>query len=367
MSVSIQPARNVVKRFMLWNSLAIETVRGINTVHVSLSCTQCMCMMHDAHVLSFLLIRSTHLRFKTHSWLMELTTMLHTHTVIICAFEKQRFASIQHMRRRNPQENNNMAPSTDYTSVSQDPEDPSTKRGKSILPRSYNTRRRLSVLGICLLSGLALFATVRLFQNRESSKGKVIFLLTCHCLLFWQSVTLSARHETYFRLNFAPKIHFKLLPASQLSWISYIARYFVVKRHFLFDRSAMMAGSHAWWSFSHFSPSSHEWIGPTSTRQKAHKNDGNVTTASCSSVYCHCCFPSIHTRPLYSFEKEAAFSELQECTDEIWLPTIAAWATTARPLIRHAGIFPPFETKPLDSWPSPRSTRPFYIGLVCFI
>jgi hypothetical protein len=148
---------------------------------------------------------------------MELTTMLHTHTVIICAFEKQRFASIQHMRRRNPQENNNMAPSTDYTSVSQDPEDPSTKRGKSILPRSYNTRRRLSVLGICLLSGLALFATVRLFQNRESSKGKVIFLLTCHCLLFWQSVTLSARHETYFRLNFAPKIHFKLLPASQLS------------------------------------------------------------------------------------------------------------------------------------------------------
>jgi hypothetical protein len=133
----------------------------------------------------FLLIRSTHLRFKTHSWLVELTTMLHT--FIICAFEKQRFASIQLMRRRNPQENNNMAPSKDYTSVSQDPEDPSTKRGKSILPRSYNTRRRLSALGICLLSGLALFATVRLFQNRESSKGKVIFLLTFHCLLFWQS------------------------------------------------------------------------------------------------------------------------------------------------------------------------------------
>ena len=115
------------------------------------------------------------------------------------------------MRRRNPQENNNMAPSTDYSSVSQDPEDPSTKRGKSILPRSYNTRRRLSVLAICVLSGLALFAAVRLFQNRESSKGKVIFIIDLSLSPFSAAVWpfLLARHETYFRAEFCSKNTFQ--------------------------------------------------------------------------------------------------------------------------------------------------------------
>lgn len=79
------------------------------------------------------------------------------------------------MRRRNPQDNINMA-STDYSPVSQDPEDPSTKRGKSILPRSYNARRRLGMLSICALVGLGLFAAVRLFHSDESSEEGTVLL-----------------------------------------------------------------------------------------------------------------------------------------------------------------------------------------------
>lgn len=71
------------------------------------------------------------------------------------------------MRRRNPHDD--MA-APDYIPVSQDPENASSKRGsKSILPRSYNARRRLGLLAICAIVGLAMLAAVRIFQSGEGS------------------------------------------------------------------------------------------------------------------------------------------------------------------------------------------------------
>jgi len=80
----------------------------------------------------------------------------------------------QHMRRRNPHDD--MA-APDYIPVSQDPENASSKRGsKSILPRSYNARRRLGLLAICAGLGLAMLVAVRLFQSGEgySEEGTIV-------------------------------------------------------------------------------------------------------------------------------------------------------------------------------------------------
>lgn len=110
----------------------------------------------------------------------------HSHHCAYVECERRLLLSLsQHMRRRNPHDSNNMAP-IDYSPISQDPEDPSTKRGKSILPsRSYNARRRLRLLAICSIVGIGLFAAVRLFHTADSSdEGKVLLyvslpLVTC--------------------------------------------------------------------------------------------------------------------------------------------------------------------------------------------
>ena len=87
------------------------------------------------------------------------------------------------MRRRSHQ--HEMA-NHDYVSVSQDPENPSDKRAKSVLPRSYNARRRLALCAICAVVGLGLFVVVRLVDSgSEPSEGTIVMnnLLPLSCLM----------------------------------------------------------------------------------------------------------------------------------------------------------------------------------------
>lgn len=86
------------------------------------------------------------------------------------------FCSSQHMRRRAPHDEEKMA---DYVPVSQDAENPSptnSRKGTSILPRSYNARRRLTLLAICALVGLGLLAAVHFFQsgNESIEEGTIV-------------------------------------------------------------------------------------------------------------------------------------------------------------------------------------------------
>lgn len=72
------------------------------------------------------------------------------------------------MRRRNPHDK--MA-TADYASVSQDPENPGTSK-RGIMPRSYNARRRLTLLAICGIVALGVFAAVRFFESSgEKEEG----------------------------------------------------------------------------------------------------------------------------------------------------------------------------------------------------
>jgi hypothetical protein len=85
------------------------------------------------------------------------------------------------MRRRNL---DNMNTNPDYTEVSQDPESgdfPSSftasktrKTGKPLCPRSYNCRRRLSIMGVLALFVVAgLLASLELGRRRgHLPKGK---------------------------------------------------------------------------------------------------------------------------------------------------------------------------------------------------
>ena len=76
------------------------------------------------------------------------------------------------MRRRNPHDSPSNMPAPDYSPVSQDPENPTTKKVKSsLLPRSYNGRRRLGLVAVCVAAGLGILATVKIFQSSKGEEG----------------------------------------------------------------------------------------------------------------------------------------------------------------------------------------------------